>query len=101
MCFVTLNVRMRARKHSDVELTQPLPRACSWRCALSGDWVAVRLVAAVRAPVLTHRLLLLTHAVWLVFIQFHLTRLAQNSHRIFVSTASPLRSTALLPRDDA
>ena len=40
-------------------------------------------------------------AVWLVFIQFHATRLAQNSHRIFLSTASPLRSTALLSRDDA
>jgi hypothetical protein len=39
--------------------------------------------------------------VWLVFIQFHLTRLAQNSHRIFLSPASPLRSTAPLPRDNA
>jgi hypothetical protein len=37
--------------------------------------------------------------VWAVLIQFHATRLAQNLHRLYISPASPLKSTAALASD--
>lgn len=38
--------------------------------------------------------------VWAVLIQFHTTRLSQNGHRLYVSNASPLKSTAAPQADD-